>query len=116
MVWSSGGSAGQTADGAVTGSAARTDYRCSLNKAFIARMCVHDPEESRVTVVRATCECPCDTACCFNYIMSERMQHVQKTSQCIVFRLLCCLSSMPKNTCFQGRVSVFGSLRAEICS
>lgn len=29
---------------------------CSLNKAFIARMCVHDPKESRVTAVRATSE------------------------------------------------------------
>lgn len=38
---------------AVKGSAARTGYRCSPNKAFIARMCVHDPRESRVTAVPA---------------------------------------------------------------
>lgn len=37
----------------VKGSAARTGYRCSPNKAFIARMCVHDPRESRVTAVPA---------------------------------------------------------------
>ncbi len=52
----SGHSAGQTAEGAVTGSAAGTDYCCSPNKAFIARMCVHDPKESRVTAVRASSE------------------------------------------------------------
>lgn len=46
-----GHSAGQTADGAVTGSAARTDCCCSLNKAFIAGICVHDPQESGVTAV-----------------------------------------------------------------
>lgn len=45
----------QTADGAVKGSAARrTDRCCSLNKAFIARMCVHDPK--RVLGHR----CPCN--------------------------------------------------------
>lgn len=38
---------------AVKGSAARTGYRCSPNKAFIARLCVHDPRESQVTAVPA---------------------------------------------------------------
>lgn len=74
-------SAGQTADGAVIGSAARTDHRCSLNKASIARMCVHDPKASRVTVVRATCEDPCYTACCFNYI-SEFQTYQSSCKMC----------------------------------
>lgn len=53
-----GHSAGQTADGAVKGSAASTDYCCSPNKAFIARMCVHDPKESRVAAVPETSKEP----------------------------------------------------------
>lgn len=38
------------------GQSSRTDYRCSPNKAFIARMCVNDPKESRVTTVPAAPE------------------------------------------------------------
>lgn len=45
--------AGQTADGAVKGSTARADCCCSLNKDFIARMCVHDPQ--RVPGHRCAC-------------------------------------------------------------
>lgn len=76
----SGHSAGQTADGAVTRSAARTDYCCSPNKAFIARMCVHDPKESRVTTVRVTSEGTSYTACCLNQIRGS--QTYQSSDMC----------------------------------
>lgn len=61
-----GHSAGQTADGAVKGSAFRTDYCRSPNKAFIARMCVHDPKESRVIAVPVDFKEPSHPACCLN--------------------------------------------------
>lgn len=46
-VAASGQSAGQTADGF---GQRVSRCCCSPNKAFIARMCVHDPKKSRVTV------------------------------------------------------------------
>lgn len=68
-----GHTAGQTADDAVKGSAARTDRRCSPNKAFIARMCVHDPKESRFTAVPATFKELSRTACCLSRISGSDM-------------------------------------------